>query len=121
MTCTACGAENVAGNRFCGQCAAPLSRACPACGTAAQPDQRFCGQCAAPLPDAATPPVSVVQPPLPSASAGTATTGTENRHVSVLFIDLRSEERRVGEECRGRWSPMRYRRKGERKNLRNSE
>jgi len=28
-----------------------------------------------------------------------------NRGVSVLMIDGRSEERRVGKECRSRWSP----------------
>ena len=26
-------------------------------------------------------------------------------HGGVSFIDLRSEERRVGKECRSRWSP----------------
>ena len=32
MTCAACGSENPAGKRFCGDCGAPLGAACPSCG-----------------------------------------------------------------------------------------
>src|SRR4051812_2427307 len=79
VTCSSCGADNAPGNRFCGQCAAALSRECPSCGAAVQPEQRFCGQCAAPMQEA---PVSA--PVLPTQAVPTA----ENRHVSVLFVDL---------------------------------
>src|SRR5256885_6242405 len=34
-------------------------------------------------------------------SVGTQVSG----HVSALLVDFRSEERRVGKECRSRWSP----------------
>lgn len=89
--CTACGSENAAGSRFCGQCAAPLPRRCPACGVEASPDQRFCAQCAAPL--TASPPGDL----LPAASADTASSPetappeeatSELRWASVLFVDL---------------------------------
>ena len=29
----------------------------------------------------------------------------ENKHIIVKLADIRSEERRVGKECRSRWSP----------------
>ena len=49
MQCPRCYAENAAGMRFCGQCAAPLASVCPSCGAANPPENKFCGQCAAPL------------------------------------------------------------------------
>jgi hypothetical protein len=49
MRCPRCQAENPAGMRFCGQCAAPLAAACPSCGASNPPGHKFCGQCAAPL------------------------------------------------------------------------
>src|SRR2546429_2042032 len=36
---------------------------------------------------------------------GTATSASEAEWDEVLNINLRSEERRVGKECRSRWSP----------------
>jgi class 3 adenylate cyclase/tetratricopeptide (TPR) repeat protein len=73
MTCSACGAENRAGRRFCSQCGAALAQACPACGAANDPDDRFCGDCGTPL---------EIAPPRPEAAAA------ERRLVSVLFGDL---------------------------------
>jgi class 3 adenylate cyclase/tetratricopeptide (TPR) repeat protein len=49
MRCSRCNAENPAGMRFCGQCAAPLPVACLSCGAANPPESRFCGSCAAPI------------------------------------------------------------------------
>jgi predicted amidophosphoribosyltransferase len=49
MTCTACGAENRAGRKFCSACAAPLALQCPACNAANEPGEKFCGECASPL------------------------------------------------------------------------
>ncbi len=72
MTCSACGAENRAGRKFCSSCGAALARACPACGAANEPDDRFCGECGSPLEGG--PPAA-----LPEA---------ERRLVSVLFGDL---------------------------------
>jgi class 3 adenylate cyclase/tetratricopeptide (TPR) repeat protein len=82
VTCAACGADNPAGHRFCGQCAAPLSVTCPACGAAAEAGQRFCGQCATPL--GADPTRPAAQPAGGSLAAPVA----ERRVCSVLFADL---------------------------------
>ena len=84
MTCTACGAENRPGARFCVQCGAMLSRACPSCGTAYNEGERFCGECGAALssePAIARPVVAPVQVEPASRLA-------ERRHVTVLFADL---------------------------------
>ena len=47
MACASCGAENPAGNRFCGACGAALARTCDACGSRNPPTNRFCGECGA--------------------------------------------------------------------------
>src|SRR5207245_8133152 len=73
MTCSACGAENRAGRKFCSSCGAPLARACPACGAANEPGDRFCGECGAVL-------EGEVRAPVVAES--------ERRLVSVLFGDL---------------------------------
>jgi class 3 adenylate cyclase/tetratricopeptide (TPR) repeat protein len=75
MICTACGAENRPGRKFCSACGAPLARACPACGAANDPGDRFCGECGAQL------------DPAPPAAAATEP-ATERRLVSILFADL---------------------------------
>ena len=49
MTCRACGFENPAGMKFCGECAAPLARHCPSCGCESPPGFKFCGGCGASL------------------------------------------------------------------------
>src|ERR671930_429120 len=72
MTCSACGAENRAGRKFCSNCGAPLAVACPACGAANESGDRFCGECGAALES---------EPAAPVAEA-------ERRLVSVLFGDL---------------------------------
>jgi class 3 adenylate cyclase/tetratricopeptide (TPR) repeat protein len=78
MTCAACGGENPAGKRFCGDCGAPLGAACPACGAENPPDKRFCGDCGAAL--------AADAPPAPPASRGAPV--AERRLVTVLFADL---------------------------------
>ncbi|HSB37882.1 MAG TPA: adenylate/guanylate cyclase domain-containing protein [Gaiellaceae bacterium] len=72
MTCSACGADNRPGRKFCSSCGAPLAQACPACGGANEPDDRFCGECGAPL----------------EAGARPQAAQAERRLVSVLFGDL---------------------------------
>jgi class 3 adenylate cyclase/tetratricopeptide (TPR) repeat protein len=79
VTCTACGNENPAGKRFCGDCGEPLGSACPSCGAENPPDKRFCGDCGTPLAAAAAP----VAPPT-TREAPVA----ERRLVTVLFADL---------------------------------
>ncbi|HEY2777708.1 MAG TPA: adenylate/guanylate cyclase domain-containing protein [Gaiellaceae bacterium] len=76
MTCAACGNENPAGKRFCGDCGAPLGAACPSCGAENPPDKRFCGDCGATL-DVATPAPTPREGPV-----------AERRLVTVLFADL---------------------------------
>ncbi|MGZ4126211.1 MAG: DUF7577 domain-containing protein [Actinomycetota bacterium] len=49
ITCSACGAANPPGFRFCGTCGASLERSCARCGTANPPGFRFCGGCGAAL------------------------------------------------------------------------
>ena len=49
MVCPACGTENEAGRKFCGECGSPLALACPACGAPNGPAAKFCGECGAPL------------------------------------------------------------------------
>ena len=78
MICTACGAENRTGSKFCDQCAAPLASTCPACGEPNRADARFCASCAKPLTEA---PASAASQPATGPSA-------ERRFVSVLFADL---------------------------------
>lgn len=59
---------------------------CPACGAANDPGDRFCGQCAAPLATGS----ALQRTPANAAKGGPAPTGpaAERRLVSVLFADL---------------------------------
>jgi predicted ATPase/class 3 adenylate cyclase len=94
MTCRSCGAENPAGQKFCGECGLPLQATCPSCGAENAPGQKFCGECGAAL--TATP------PPQPKAAASPPQ--AERRLVSVLFADLvgftAASEERDAEETR---------------------
>src|SRR3954463_10133577 len=74
-SCSACGAENRPGRRFCSQCGATLDVRCASCGAENDPGDRFCGACGAALDGPAA---------VPSAPATTA----QRRLVSVLFADL---------------------------------
>ncbi len=74
MTCAACNFDNPAGNRFCGNCGAPLSITCPNCAAPNDPGTRFCGQCGSPL--TRTDETTLVSPT------------AERRLVTVLFADL---------------------------------
>jgi class 3 adenylate cyclase/tetratricopeptide (TPR) repeat protein len=76
VDCPNCGAENPAGQRFCGSCGTALAQTCAGCGAANPPGQRFCGNCGAAL--AAVEPAPTPSP-VPAA---------ERRLVSVLFADL---------------------------------
>jgi class 3 adenylate cyclase/tetratricopeptide (TPR) repeat protein len=76
MQCARCNAENPAGMRFCGQCAAPLPVLCPSCGAANPVESRFCSGCATPLPA-----------PGAWSPTGGALPG-EIKQVTVLFCDI---------------------------------
>ena len=83
MSCSACGAENRAGRRFCAQCGAAIEVRCATCGAANEPGDRFCGECGSPLQaDAATPQVQS------HATSATLQAISQRRLVSVLFADL---------------------------------
>jgi hypothetical protein len=79
MRCAKCGIDNVAGSRFCNQCATPLNKHCAKCAFENTPEARFCAQCAAPL-DPAGPIRAEAEP-------HDGLTG-ERRHLTVLFSDL---------------------------------
>jgi class 3 adenylate cyclase/tetratricopeptide (TPR) repeat protein len=78
VTCAACGSENPAGKRFCGDCGAPLGAACPSCGAENPPDKRFCGDCGTAL----AAPAALAAPVQRDAPVA------ERRVVTVLFADL---------------------------------
>jgi class 3 adenylate cyclase/tetratricopeptide (TPR) repeat protein len=71
--CPSCGRQALPGERFCGQCGAPLARVCPSCGAENPPDHRFCGSCG----------TALTGEPRPAAEPV-----AERRLVSVLFTDL---------------------------------
>jgi class 3 adenylate cyclase/tetratricopeptide (TPR) repeat protein len=81
-TCSNCGAENPATQKFCGECGTALAAICSSCGATNPPGQKFCGECgsslAADLPVATRTAVGAAQP------ASVA----ERRLVSILFADL---------------------------------
>jgi class 3 adenylate cyclase/tetratricopeptide (TPR) repeat protein len=78
MACPSCGAENPAGNRFCGSCGVSLALGCSACGAENPPANRFCGACGTQL--GGTAPAST--------AADVTSPAAERRLVSVLFADL---------------------------------
>ena len=90
MNCTACGAANRVGRRFCGQCGASLDQLCPSCGAPNDDGERFCGACGKPIGSSvatAGPPTAA--PPRRDPAPGVSPSPTaERRHVSVLFADL---------------------------------
>src|SRR3990170_8437340 len=49
MRCAACGFENPAGMKFCGQGGAALDHRCASCGFENPSQFKFCGQCGTPL------------------------------------------------------------------------
>jgi class 3 adenylate cyclase/tetratricopeptide (TPR) repeat protein len=94
MQCARCHAENPAGMKFCGQCAAPLVSVCPSCGAANLPGNKFCGQCAAPLAKAAESRFESPESYTPKHLAEKILTSRgamegERKQVTVLFADLK--------------------------------
>jgi hypothetical protein len=82
MQCSACGAENPAGARFCNACGAAQAATCPACGHHNRAGSRFCNDCGARIDGTSTPSPSAPSPRAP------ATSHEERRWVTVLFADL---------------------------------
>ncbi len=100
MRCLACGFENPAGLKFCGNCAQPIkpeALPCPSCGFENPLGFKFCGECATPLGArlAAAPidrepqdytPKHLADRILQSRSALEG----ERKQVTVLFADVKS-------------------------------
>jgi hypothetical protein len=55
LTCRACGADNPAGKKFCGDCGTALENRCPQCGADNPANKKFCGECGAALKRAGSP------------------------------------------------------------------
>src|SRR5207249_12188271 len=79
MDCPACGSENEAARKFCGECGSPLTQICPSCGEPNAPAVKFCGERGAPLAGGRVYAVEAQVARAPEA---------ERRLVSVLFADL---------------------------------
>jgi class 3 adenylate cyclase/tetratricopeptide (TPR) repeat protein len=77
MRCAACGSENEAGRKFCGDCGSALAAVCASCGSPNAVGVKFCGECGTAL--AAQPGARASPQAEPAA---------ERRLVSVLFADL---------------------------------
>ncbi|MGQ0670435.1 MAG: adenylate/guanylate cyclase domain-containing protein, partial [Actinomycetota bacterium] len=82
MVCSACGADNEAGRKFCKECGTALVLVCASCSSPNSADSKFCGECGSPLEQA-----DAVQHEAAAPSTAAAPT-TERRLVSVLFADL---------------------------------
>ncbi len=100
MICGACGAENRAGQKFCGECGTTLGQPCPNCAAGIPAGQKFCGECGTGVGEAM---VGGTRRPAgagsgratrgagggPAASAGaTGDAEVERRLVTILFADL---------------------------------
>ena len=95
MRCSKCGAENLVGKKFCGDCGAALENRCPQCGAENLPGKKFCGDCGASLvangapTPSSSPTKSTGEVRLPTGPSGAATSPDgERRHLTVLFSDL---------------------------------
>jgi len=81
MDCPSCGAANLEGKKFCGDCGTPLPMRCTACGAENPPGKKFCGDCGAALAIRAS---AAAASPLPAALMSSA----ERRQLTVMFCDL---------------------------------
>src|SRR5262245_47308914 len=101
LRCSACGFDNPAGMRFCGQCGTALAARCPQCGADAPPGFRFCGHCGAnPAPAAPAAPSATPASRAPTIASYTpkhladkilgsrSALEGERRQVTVLFADM---------------------------------
>jgi hypothetical protein len=91
VTCVACGFQNPAGAKVCGDCATSLASHCPACGCDNPPGFKFCGQCAAALAESGREP----RIPAPARTLARkiveskAVLEGERKQVTVLFADVK--------------------------------
>src|SRR5712691_9400123 len=88
MRCTACGHENEADRKFCGECGARLALICPSCSHVNQSSDRFCGECGTALGSPSEGAGGTTSTPAGAAPTTIAGREAERRLVSVLFADL---------------------------------
>src|SRR5262247_1534914 len=84
MECPSCGAANLDGKKFCGDCGTPLPLRCSACGAANPPGKKFCGDCGATLANL----VSAAPAEATSPQLAVPVSSAERRQLTVLFCDL---------------------------------
>jgi class 3 adenylate cyclase/tetratricopeptide (TPR) repeat protein len=108
MQCPQCQHENLAGQKFCGECGARLTSACPSCGTSNPPTQKFCGECGTGLAQTdGTAKYGTPQSYTPKHLADKILTSRaalegERKRVTVLFCDIVGSTtlaERIGEEA----------------------
>ena len=91
MKCSRCGADNLAGMKFCGECGAPLQFPCPSCSAVNPAENRFCGQCGAWLDRPGLRDSAEGEPytprPVPALTPRSPPAG-EMKQVTVLFCDI---------------------------------
>src|SRR3954447_20404143 len=88
LICATCGTQNIAGAKFCMECAAPLAAGCPNCGFVNPPNAKFCSECATPLAGRAAAGPGASATAAPPLGQPRAPGEAERRVVSVLFADL---------------------------------
>src|SRR5262245_10356957 len=93
MECPSCGAANLDGKKFCGDCGTPLPMRCSACGAANPPGKKFCGDCGATLANRASAAPAEAASSLPAVTVSSA----ERRQLTVLFCAFTSGK--VGVVC----------------------
>src|SRR5215472_17883119 len=85
MECPSCGAANLEGKKFCGDCGTALPLRCTACGAENPTGKKFCADCGAALT------ICAFGAPAEAASlrAAAPMPSAERRQLTVLFCDLR--------------------------------
>ena len=87
MDCSACGALNPEGKRFCADCGMALALLCPVCASLNAPGKKFCGECGSALPGSKPQPTAHATPATP-AGARPSAPDAERRQLTVMFCDL---------------------------------
>jgi class 3 adenylate cyclase len=88
VICPNCGTENLAGAKFCMECATPFAATCPSCGAANLPAAKFCSECASPMAGGAARAMAPAGQPVATRDALPSDATAERRLVSVLFADM---------------------------------
>ncbi len=94
MQCPQCQHDNLAGQKFCGECGARLAATCSTCSAPNPPSQKFCGECGTPLSKAPDPRFTSPQTYTPPYLAERILTSKvslegERKQVTVVFADLK--------------------------------